>query len=1068
MKNMDEIVARAEPLWERLRRSPAPDYDPELGAVRLETWTRVVAGGDPVLFERRLTWAGLHKEGVQQVLGSLEVRPDGHPSWATTLVAISEAARSVVRLQALGGTSLPFEPLFLPMLLVAHDRLYSSPFATLLSEDARHSLQKQLLLRLAEVAARVLYAEFARALPGGPDLVSVLIGPPPAPSTKHYDAFVRDHLQDGYETLFRRYPVLARLMATILDDWVAATAEFVCRFEAARRHLEFASIARLHTGLSEPHNHGRGVFVLEGETGKRLVYKARSVDGEAAFHRVCAWCNEQSPPGWLPLRAPAVQSHHDHGWIEYVATEACRNPGEVDRYYERIGEILCVLHALQSTDVNQENLLASGEDPVLIDTETLLQSDARPMNSSVSSASLSTYLQEYGRSVARPSLLPVWVANPTGATAFNIAGLAGSEPEQTFARSPHFYHVNTDSMVLVNDFGEMPPSMNMVRLNGRALDPADYAPPILAGFERTYRFLSKRHNEFVDAVARPAGGFPPIRLRYVFRATRLYHAILLEALPPEYLTDGIEHSIQLDRISRPFLEAADRPGGFPIVEAELEALERGEIPYFGIGLESRDLDAGRQRIADFCEETPLQRAKRMFRGFHEPGLRAQNVIIRGTLEAHRAHVFVEGPEPLPDPSHLAPVTRGELLSAANAIAGEIRRSAIWVRPGGHRPEAFWMGAVRLENCDRYNFVPLGESLYGGRCGIALFLAALACMTGSREDEPLIEAALRYPESAWKDDSVAMGAPRIIAAENGAGFGMASIAYALFRIGHFLRRGDFMQSAVACAATLGLDAPRHPMRSDLLSGHAGVILVLLRLFQETGDPGLLSIALRRAACLLRHRDRAGDGTRAWSFPGIMPAGMAHGAAGIAYAFLRLFEITSDERYLRAAGEGMEYEDSLFDPETGNWRDLRQGKEGSHLHRPSMAGWCHGASGIGLARLAGLDIWDDPARRADVEAAITTTLEQPLDDEDHLCCGNAGRLEFLWTAALHLKRQALRDRTLRQAKWMLARADTNQGFRHAQGKMDLSISPSLFRGAAGIGYELLRLLDPASMPSLLLIG
>jgi hypothetical protein len=52
-----------------------------------------------------------------------------------------------------------------------------------------------------------------------------------------------------------------------------------------------------------------------------------------------------------------------------------------------------------------------------------------------------------------------------------------------------------------------------------------------------------------------------------------------------------------------------------------------------------------------------------------------------------------------------------------------------------------------------------------------------------------------------------------------------------------------------------------------------------------------------------------------------AGLAHGQAGIAWARLEAATITEDERYRSTACEALAYERALFDPEVGNWRDMR---------------------------------------------------------------------------------------------------------------------------------------------------
>jgi lantibiotic modifying enzyme len=61
------------------------------------------------------------------------------------------------------------------------------------------------------------------------------------------------------------------------------------------------------------------------------------------------------------------------------------------------------------------------------------------------------------------------------------------------------------------------------------------------------------------------------------------------------------------------------------------------------------------------------------------------------------------------------------------------------------------------------------------------------------------------------------------------------------------------------------------------------------------------------------------------------------------------------------------------------------------------WCHGAAGIGLARLAALAVLDDREILAEIEAALKATRAAPTFFVDRVCRGNFGRIDFLLTAA-----------------------------------------------------------------------
>jgi len=217
-------------------------------------------------------------------------------------------------------------------------------------------------------------------------------------------------------------------------------------------------------------------------------------------------------------------------------------------------------------------------------------------------------------------------------------------------------------------------------------------------------------------------------------------------------------------------------------------------------------------------------------------------------------------------------------------------------------------------------------------------------------------------------------------------------------------------------------------------------------------------------LLEARVTSQTGHRAWpTLEGKLLTGFSHGAAGIAYALLRLYAATSETAFRDAAEEAIAYERSVFSPEAGNWPDFRL----STPEEPAfMTAWCHGAPGIGLARIGGLEALDMAEIRADVEVALKTTLDHGVRGGDHLCCGSLGRAELLLEAASRLSRPELLETGRRWATGIVARAEQTDGYAvspRLSGGMD---SPGLFQGMAGIGYELLRLADPGGVPAVLL--
>ena len=137
---------------------------------------------------------------------------------------------------------------------------------------------------------------------------------------------------------------------------------------------------------------------------------------------------------------------------------------------------------------------------------------------------------------------------------------------------------------------------------------------------------------------------------------------------------------------------------------------------------------------------------------------------------------------------------------------------------------------------------------------------------------------------------------------------------------------------------------------------------------------------------------------------------------------------------------------YDSEHRNWPDLRA----SQTHWPCQ--WCHGATGIGLARLGISKRRGALTEQADIENAVAGVQLNVPTPVDTLCCGTLGGIEFLCEAGGVLERGDLRDTAAQRLLAVVERAGATGDYRWNNGKRQFNLG--LFRGLAGVGYTLLR--------------
>jgi type 2 lantibiotic biosynthesis protein LanM len=1091
-----EIVCKASTISERLKTKFLFKESKANDAIinsKLEKWCQIVAQGNWQQFEKRLAWDGLDLSIIRCVLGSVYIANDGLatdfvlqtlPAWVETLKKAMQAA-ATVSLEALEKSDLseyrclnpqkplPFEELFLPFVNVARQKLIVQAGSnySLLSESAHATLERSLLMRLSELSSQAMELKFSifRTFQQSP-LVRLLKPLPDNLSKDQYQAFIKAMLSGKFLSFFREYSVLARLLAVQTDFWVDATEEFLRRLASDwseirrtfQEETELGQVTAVEPALSDPHNNGRTAITVKFAYGLKLIYKPKNLGTEKAYFKLLTWLNDHGIS--LPFKVLQVMNCSTHGWVEFVEQLPCQDQEEAKRYYQRAGMLLCVIHVLKGTDCHAENIIAYGEHPVLVDMETLMHHrvwEVEKLGDESEVQSLAN--QQLWDSVLRTSFLPQWNFRQDKQVAYDVSGLGGVDEQDVPFRVVQWHNINTDTMALKYENGKMPPSANVPSLDGINLSPDNYVEDLVTGFQQMYQFLLA-HRGAILATDGPLAALAQQRVRLIFRDTAVYDFLLKKTRHPKFLRDCADRSIEFDILSRASLASDSKPLLWPLLRVEQEALTQLDIPYFSVRTDSTTLTLSTNQIIENCFKEPSYTlAVSYLNQLNYADLEQQIGFIRGSLCSRmmlEPNSLILSEKSDLNLAAINPITREEIMGLGMAIAAEIQQRAIRSADGS----TTWIALGYLHEAEKYQLQAMDYSLYDGSCGVALFLAALEKVTGGAGLRELALGALQPVRKHLKDPELSQKIAKKIGI--GGGLGIGSIIYALVRISQFLGEPDLREDATQVASLLSHERIAADKNFDIMSGAAGTILGLLALYEISTDPAVLEQALTCGHHLLSNRVASESGYKAWAtVKGRLLTGFSHGAAGIAYALLRLYTTTKKPVFREAAEEAIAYERSVFSPEAGNWPDFRP--RGSRDGRPTfITSWCHGAPGIGLARLGSLAILDTVEIRQEIEIALKTTQQFDMHGIDHLCCGTFGRIELLLAAGLQLPRIELLEIAQKQAAWIVARAEKVGSF-YLLPRFPRNIyMPSFFQGTAGVGYELLRLTYPNLLPSVLL--
>ncbi len=1052
------IGAGAESLYERLGRSnqPAALQPSSQGKRVLEAWKRSFSPDDQEAFQQRLTWDALDEAVVEaawaQTTGGppreallwtswLEAMAGESATWARELetVAIPEELRLLQ-----SNPPRPFVELWIPLIRAVCRALGDERFSSL-AEPVRYAFMRQWVREMAVNAELAVYAHFSNDRTQDQQEPS---------SRSRYRQFVHEMLNGGWIRFFKTYPVTARQMARLAESWAETTRELLDRLESDRPLIAatFAGgedpgeVALLETGLSDRHNGGRRVVALEFRSGLKLVYKPRHVGLERAYNELLRWAAgrglEPSPTALRIIERPG------YGWVEYVEQGQPESEDEVKVYYRKAGAVVCFAHLLRGKDLHMENVVAAAEGPVLVDTEMLCQ----PLAQTDDGVAGKPERILSGETCLETGILTTVHTTPEG-TLHDIGGLKGSGGFVSPAKNRLWLEVGNDSLRPAEETAYAPQVKNRLFFHGELQRPESYAADILAGFTETYRLALECREELLSPGG-PISRFAACDTRVIFRASKQYAVLQYVLAQPKYQREGWTRSVVSDALNREFRGRREPPSIWPIVATERSALEGLDIPRFELPTTATVLvtESGARLEGHYLVSGFAAVAERLGM-LSEADLSWQLACLEASLLSSVDTRFVPSGS-LADETTDPPDQTLQLMDCARWLGNELLELA-----RERRGELHWdhldARGPRKPDGDLSGF-----ELYDGTLGVGLFFAALAA---TERDARWHDAARAITRSLSRvlDSSGAEG--RFSSEAIGSCEGLGSLVYSLTWIGRLLNEPSSIELAHRITGLFSRELIASDGNLDIMRGAAGAILALITLHVEDRETLPLELAQECGRHLLARAIESENGSVSWAgLDGRRLAGFAHGAAGIAYALTRLYHFTGDGRLRDAALGAYRYERGLFSAQRGNWPIL--GKSGNTT--AMMTAWCHGAPGIGLARALSLDVVRDPEVIDEIDVAMSTSRSRRLHRSDHLCCGNLGRSEAMFTVGMALDRPDLVENARQVALRVTERARESRRFQLPGTEFAHQVHLSgFFRGLSGIGYQLARFAHPSRLPSIL---
>ena len=804
---------------------------------------------------------------------------------------------------------------------------------------------------------------------------------------------------------------LTGLLALRLQSVADAFAEMLARLAAHRAELgvllpdgkTFTRIEDLDFSAGDTHNRGRSVTVLHTDAGK-LVYKPRDMRGEAGVYKLV-----QSHFSDVMGVPKCIAFGDSFGVSEFIEKRRAEGEKEARLFWRRMGGAAAVMKVLGSTDMHIENVICSGGKPYIIDLETVIS----PELSNEAYDKLHPELRRFkSTSPYLSSLLPM-------------------------------QHEGRELSALMNtaDDGCAP------AVDGKRVPVCGYLADFAAGYRELYRRILAKKDDIYRFVSALSAEMP---VRILIRNTQFYHDTMLRLSHHAALADAQARDKARARLEK-LLRRSLRSEFEPAVQSELKQIARGDIPYFYTCASGGDLCAdGGTVVPNVFDVSAKQHILNTLAEMGDKDLAFDLQLLSRSIQQYPRRLSEEERDVPGRPVRAAePISRRQAMEEARRQFELVFDLSIEAPDG----KLFW-GYMSDPDC-AFRFC--GTGLTNGLTGIAVFAAAYAFASG---DEKAKERAARavheavtelqrfcgyYEETGFPDDEF----PNLGESE-----GMGGIMNGLA----LLRRYTGSETIAALQEKALLTLSRYGFSRygapDRMTGISGLLSVLCRFNEYKARTDLIAAA---ADSLLAMQTLPWKGKRLWKpFPDKPRpiSGGGHGLAGIAEALYAAGAALGEEKYTRAAEDAIGFELEAYSERFRTWSDLRTYPPVSYMH-----GYCSGAPGIGimLERIRRAGFESETLERC-ASLAGRSTDELPLNARDHLCCGNSAVAEYYMTAGRF-------NEAGRVLAAMQRRSAGAECYRYLGYDCHNGATPSLFYGAGGVGYEMLRFACPETILSVI---
>lgn len=835
---------------------------------------------------------------------------------------------------------------------------------------------------------------------------------------KQFDEFLNGVFGNKESSInfFKKYAVSTRIITMRTMYFINNIEDLVKALNESQQEMidvlkiKLSEIRHIDLSVGDSHERGKGVVIIEFEDHK-VVYKPKNLDICLSYEKFINWVNNSS--GLLNLVVPKGIYRSTYALIEFFEYSSCSSNEKIKNYYERFGYTLALGYVLAMTDIHLENIIAYGEYPIIVDSETIFQNFVKIANQN---SVISKFSEEfYKNTILATAMLPhTAVINDE----LDLSALAGDK-QTTKRKYLTPVNIGTSNFHYEELEFTMNGSNNIPMLDGKKVSFNDYKYSIINGFNKMLNFIYN-NKDYLMSDESPLKYFYNKKIRILAKGTQKYNDLLMFLTHPTCCKEMYIRERVLQNI-----------WAYPhyykdIIKSEYKDMLFNDIPIFYSTTSSKSIyDSFGNEYEKYFEKTGFDLILDRIKELDTNSINRQNDILLIQLGIYKEYRKIQ----FDRKNYVYNYKNINAVCEAEQIAKDLIETVISDEKGN----IAWPLVVDIEDFTSFGLTSLNA--YDGLSGIAVFFLELYDVTKKDIYYTYYKKCINYSKGQldkYKEEFTAFGQKY-------------SIIYPIVLEIKLLGFSKFEDIIDITIDSLSKKTKEDIVNSktfsiDWISGISGLLTLLVNMFDsltvlsEDNKNKILKITSKLYEIIL-------EKLRCEDFD--ENVGQAHGYSGIMLALSKYCKICDTSSH-------------------GNIRSIvkkylkKENALSVHREDEIMDKWCYGLSGMIISRIEILKSMYDLEIEEDLKRLILKLIkcQDTLYNGDSLCHGNAGTIVAIKVCMDN--GYDVEDKLKGLYNKMLSQIIGEKLYSNKFNVLDtLTVNnPTLFTGNAGVGYMFLK--------------